>query len=230
MKRFANKCALRSFADEINITVVPIGGFTQRDKIANAAWTFEKVLRANISIAALLDRDYRCDEEINELIQTIRQSVPNFFVLGSKEIENYLLNPAAMTKAACERARDRGINGPDEGYVRSILEKCTDEIKSDVSGQIIANRMNFFSRSAKDPATVASEATKLLDAHWTDLNLRLRIVPGKQILSSFNAQLQKQLKISITNVQIIRHMRQEDIELDLVDILRRLDSFATNQA
>jgi len=149
LKRFAAKCSLRALADEVSITVVPIGGFTQKDKISNAAWTFQKVLRANISIAAVLDRDYRCDEEIRELMQTVRQAVPDFHVLGAKEIENYLLVPTAMARATQERAREGGAQGLDEGGVRCLLDKITKMSKSHVSGQIIAHRMNYFAGSSK---------------------------------------------------------------------------------
>jgi energy-coupling factor transporter ATP-binding protein EcfA2 len=227
LKRFAAKCGFSSFADELNITVVPIGGFTQREKIAHAAWTFEKVLRADIEIAALLDRDYRCEEEIQELIAAIRDTIPYFYVLKSKEIENYLLVPSAMARAARERARGRGQTGPDEEDIRQILQRCTDEIKSQVSGQIIANRMNFFAGGAKDPATVASEASGFIDLHWGDLSRRLMIVPGKQVLSAFNAKLQARETISITPPQIIRHMRAEEVGEDLAKILRGLEIFAS---
>jgi len=42
------------------------------------SWTFEKVLRAEIAIAGLLDRDYRSQEEIDGILKETRATVPHF--------------------------------------------------------------------------------------------------------------------------------------------------------
>jgi hypothetical protein len=93
IKRFAARLGLTGLSEQVNVTVIPIGGFTQWQKIEDAAWTFETVLRAEVEIAALLDRDYRCEEEIEDLVDSVRKTLPHFHVLGAKEIENYLLCP-----------------------------------------------------------------------------------------------------------------------------------------
>jgi energy-coupling factor transporter ATP-binding protein EcfA2 len=87
IRRFASRLKLTDLAEDINLTVVPIGGFSQRHRIEDAAWTFEKVLKAEISIAAILDRDYRCCEEIDSIVQTVRTTVPNFFVLADLPLQ-----------------------------------------------------------------------------------------------------------------------------------------------
>jgi energy-coupling factor transporter ATP-binding protein EcfA2 len=137
LRRFASKLDFSDFADDINITVVPIGGFSQRQRIEDAAWTFEKVLRAEIAIAAILDRDYRCPEEIEDLVRTARGTVPRFHVLGAKEIENYLLMPSAIARAISERLRERGSGnvGPQvvsKEEVEEMLAALANEMKSDV--------------------------------------------------------------------------------------------------
>ena len=218
----------------MNVTVVPIGGFTQWQKIEDAAWTFETVLKAEVEIAALLDRDYRCNEEIEDLLDGVRKSLPHFHVLGAKEIENYLLCPHAISRAVQERLKDRDPAGvyrdADEGsleHIEALLASCTEVMKSDVHGQLIAYRMRFYSgRSAKDPATVVAEAVRALDEDWCALDRRLQIVPGKQVLSSLNVELQRSLRVSVTAAQIIRHMSPDEIGVDLQSILADLEVFA----
>jgi energy-coupling factor transporter ATP-binding protein EcfA2 len=233
LKRFAARSGKRALAEEVNITVIPIGGFTQRQKIEDVAWTFEKVLKADIAIAALLDRDYRCDEEIEDLLNSVRGAVPNFYILDQKEIENYLLSPRAISRAVQERMRDRGISDARVAAVSSetledMLLKCTDDLRPDVHGQLIAHRMRFFSgRTPKDPATVVAEAVKRLDEEWKTLDRRLRIVPGKQVLSALNLELQRNVQVSVTPPQIIRLIAPAEIGPDLEVILGELDQFAT---
>jgi len=98
----------RNFKSLKDFTVVPIGGFSQKQRIQDTAWAFEKILKAEISIAAVLDSDYRCSEETAELVRDGRLSVPHFHILTAKEIENFLLNAPAITKAVEQKLKDRG--------------------------------------------------------------------------------------------------------------------------
>lgn len=228
LRRLASRFDYPEFANDINITVVPIGGFSQRQKIEHASWTFEKVLKAEIAIAGLLDRDYRCQEEIDQLLTETRATVPNFNILAGKEIENYLLVPAALTRAINSRLKDaKKTAAVTEEEVKSTLEKLAEEMKSAVLSQWISNRMRFFgNRTAKDASTVASEAIEKLDFEWRQLAGRLRILPGKALLSNFNAHLQKERKISVTMSQIVNSLRSDEMVFDLKYILDNLNSFA----
>jgi len=230
LKRIATKLNLLEFGNDTNTTIVPIGGFTQRQKIEHAAWTFKKVLKADIAVAALLDRDYRCQEEIEDLLTETNKTIENFYLLKGKEIENYLLAPFAILKAASERLKERKVKQTvSEEEIISILDTISDRIKSDVLAQYISNRMRYFSsRTSKDPATVAKEAIAQLDAQWSERSKRLMVVPGKQFLSDINSELQSRWGISITTTQIIRHINEDEIAPDLRTILVHLNNFSRN--
>jgi len=232
LRRFAARLKLLDLAEDINITVVPIGGFSQRHRIEDAAWTFEKVLKAEISIAAILDRDYRCGEEIDAIVQSVRATVPNFFVLAAKEIENYLLEPNAIAKAIREHLHGREFDASDVDAMtpqraRDLLAEISEAIKSEVLSQHISNRMRYFStRSAKDPSTIAAEAIASLDNDWATAKTKFMTIPGKRVLTSLNQQLQHRFGISITPTQILRNMEVTEIPADLRNILENLNRFA----
>ncbi|QIP00304.1 ATP-dependent nuclease [Bradyrhizobium symbiodeficiens] len=228
LRRFAAQLGLRELANDVDITVVPIGGFSQRQKIQNAAWTFEKVLKAEIAISAVLDRDYRCKEETEELIREARTTTPHFHVLAGKEIENYLLVAPAILRAISERLKEQGSkNSFSREELDAVISSTADETKSQVLSQKISNRMRYFDhRTSKDPATVASEAISLVDSDWSALATRLLVIPGKQAFAGINTHLQRELGISITSTQIIRHMKMEEVHTDLRQILLDLNEFA----
>jgi energy-coupling factor transporter ATP-binding protein EcfA2 len=229
LRRFATRLEFDALAEGTNVTVVPIGGFSQRQRIENAAWTFEKVLKSDISIAAILDRDYRCPEEIDEMSRDAREVVPRFHILARKELENYLLVPTAIARAIADRLKDRNKRDVKVTIenVEGMLDAIATEMKSDVLSQVISNRMRYFAnRTSKDPATVASEAITKLDADWTTFSHRMTVIPGKQLLSTLNGRLQAKFGISITAPQIIRHMTPDMIAPDLRDILTDIDRFA----
>lgn len=230
LKRFALHYGFADFANDVNITVVPIGGFTQRQKIQHASWTFEKVLRAEIAIAALLDRDYRCQEEIEELLSETRATVPNFSILAGKEIENYLLVPSALARAVNQRLKEKEGKSITEKSVEDMLKKLADDMKSSVLSQWISNRMRFFdNRTSKDPATVAKEAIANLDKAWRGRGW-LMVAPGKALLAAFNSEIQTKFGISITSSQIIRNLEFAEIAPDLKNILEQLTRFAVTSA
>jgi hypothetical protein len=227
LRRFAARLSLPFVAEGSDITVVPIGGFGQRQKIEHAAWTFEKVLRSDIAIAAVLDRDYRCSEEIDELVRDARTALPNFHILDRKELENYLLVPQAIGDAIADRLRERGKPRMSIDAVENLIDEMSAAMKSDVLAQRISNRYRYFgNRTSRDPSTVAAEAIAKLDAEWTPLGERMRVVPGKQLLTSINNRLQQDHGISLTLPQIARNLSPGMIAQDLREILHNINRFA----
>lgn len=221
LRRFASQFGFDGLADDVIITVVPIGGFSQNKRIQDTAWAFEKILKANISIAAVLDRDFRSTEETAELLRDGRATVPHFHILGSKEIENYLLAPSAIFKALEHKLRER-----NSGHVvtlrdvSEILDGIVAHQKADLLGQYISNRVRFFAtRSAKDPSTVVREAIERFENDWNDPARRNAICSGKKAFSTLNGQLQQRFGISLTSNQIIRFLSANDVG-DLIEVLR----------
>jgi ABC-type multidrug transport system ATPase subunit len=230
LRRYASQFGFDNLANDLIITVVPIGGFSQKQRIQDTAWAFEKILKAEISIAAVLDRDFRCNEEITELVKDARLSVPRFHILSAKEIENFLLVPSALSKALAQRLKDRRTTSKppslDAEEMRSILETILADQKADVLGQYVSNRVRFFAtRSAKDASTVVKEAIHYFEADWNDPNRRVMICYGKKAFSTLNGQLQKLLGVSITSTQVIKHLTLPEIG-DLNGVLNDLDDFA----
>ena len=229
LRRLAARLGLQHLAESINITIVPIGGFGQRQKIEHAAWTFEKVLKSEIAIAAVLDRDYRCAEEIEEITRDARATVPHFHILERKELENYLLVPEAIARATADRlANCEGQHAEiTSENIEELFVEITNEMKSSVLSQTISNRMRYFAnRTSKDPATVAEEAIARLDGDWAYMGKRATVVPGKQLLAALNSRLQQSLGVSITAPQIIRNLAPEMVASDLRKTLVDIDQFA----
>jgi predicted ATPase len=230
LRRFAAQFGFQHLADDVIITVVPIGGFSQKQRIQDTAWAFEKILKADIAIAAVLDRDFRCREEIDELVKDGRLSVPSFHILSAKEIENFLLVPSAISKAVDHKISDRNYPAgrPDVSVnrIRDILEAIVADQKADVLGQYVSNRVRYFAtRSAKDASTVVKEAMAAFESDWNDEHRRLMVCAGKKAFAALNGQLQKLIGVSITSTQVIRHLDPINVG-DFCEVLKDLDQFA----
>lgn len=214
-------------ADDVVITVVPIGGFSQNKRIQDTAWAFEKILKANIAIAAVLDRDFRSPEEVTELLEDGRKTVPYFHIFNSKEIENYLLVPTAITAALQQKLKERKSQvAVSLSDISQMLKAIVADQKADLLGQYVSNRVRYFAtRSAKDASTVVKEAIAQLEQDWLEPVRRLAICSGKKALAALNGQLHQKFGMSVTSNQIIKHLQPADVG-DLIGILHDLDQFA----
>ena len=232
VRRFAKILGYSELAAGNGLTALESGGFESWSRIQALAWGFRNTLGSELKIAAVYDRDYRCDEEVTQLRVKLEKEIQLAHFHRCKEIENYLLTPdvleRAIQKAIQERARRTGVAGPENLNVRSILEKVTQDLKTDCTGQYISKYCDFFARSGKDRATLTSESLSTLEHRWSDLDSRLKIVPGKRVLRAVREVLQNDHGISLTNVRIIDAYFSSEVPQDLESLIRKLDAYRTD--
>jgi hypothetical protein len=220
VRRLAAKAGFPALSNDVSATIIPIGGFAQWQRIEHVAWTFKTILNTDIKMAAVLDRDYRCSEEIIEFLDKIRQTAPLCFVWDRKELENYLLVPGAIIRAVTDRLRDRGKTEIKEGdvamYLRRALLRCTETVKSQVLAQTSSEALRYLTKkSGKHQSTILKDCHSSIDAAWKSIEGRVQIVPGKEVLSLLNQKVQEKYKVSVTPSQIVRFMTPEQIPQDM---------------
>ncbi len=186
----------------------------------------------DIEAFCLFDRDYRCEEEITEFIKTAHDEELVCRVLAQKELENYLLVPEAIRRAIWRRVRVRKPDAgePTSSDVAAWLDEAAAGFKMLVIGQRAAQSLQFTKSrgSALDPSSIISRAAEEFARLWDKPSDRLRIVPGKEVLSRLNEILQRDLSISLTNAAIAEQLNGSTIDASLLDILRELDQFCSN--
>jgi len=216
------------FVDSI-ITIIAIEGFSQHDKIIHTNWAFTQILGEELKIAVLLDRDYRAEEEVELVLNKLKSEVSYAHILKKKELENYFLIPSALFKAIDSRLDDRvksdiAVVKPSFD-INSLLMELTDEFKSDILGQIVANRMKTLQKQGKDVSTIFSSLNSEFETNWKSLDYRLNIIPGKKFFSFLNDHLQQKYKISITYYQVANFINHSEIDNDLLSFFNELETF-----
>jgi len=233
IRQFARRLGLTQLASGNGITAVALGGFSFWERVEAMGWGLEKTLGSAMLLAAILDRDYRCEEEIAEILGKLKKSISNAFVHRRKEIENYLLVPGAlqraMDSALQERASRTGQALAMIETAEALLTEVTGPMKSHVIGQCIDSRARFLRSPNRHPAAIMSQTVAWLDEKWADMDSRLELVPGKETLSKVRRILQDRYSISLTDGRIIGSMHQDDIPSDLADMLRAIDIFRKTQ-
>lgn len=229
IRRFARLLGLVDLAVGTGVTVLESGGFDSWPKVEALAWGFRKTLGSDLQIAAVYDPDYRCKEESDELKSRIERHIEFAHFHIRKEIENYLLSPRALERAAIraieERARRVGASPSFDFDMNEILELATRELKTYCSGQYISKYNSYFKDSGRDPATLTSEALGIFENKWNDLEARLEIVPGNRVLKSVRELFQQSFGITLTDIRIIDAFVLEDIPRDLRMLIRQLNNY-----
>jgi hypothetical protein len=149
------------------VAVIPVGGFNP-ERIRSLKGGMETALGGQITAAALMDKDYRCDAERKAIITQCQEFCSYAAIHRCKEVENFLLVPAAMDRAAARRVADqvrRSGNGKAyDGDAATLLDSFATERKSYVSGQYIAERGRFQRGAGRSQATMAEAALGELEA------------------------------------------------------------------
>ena len=229
IRRFAKILGFIELAAGSGVTALESGGFESWSKIQALAWGFRNTLGSELQIAAIYDRDYRCEEESIQLKIRLEKEVQFAHFHHRKEIENYLLSPQVLERAAKktieERARRIGQTVSVNFDIMEILESITDNLKSECSGQHISSYCSYFKASGKDQSTLATEAIKIFEQRWSDMQSRLEIVSGKCVIKAVRDCFQQNYGVTLTDLRIIDCYKIDEIPQDLVDLIRRLDAF-----
>jgi hypothetical protein len=227
LRRFARRLGLQELST--GIIALPSKGFSSWRRITTLASGIGEALGAQLTIAAVYDRDYYCNEEIVGILQELSKHLTFARVHKRKEIENYLLLPDAITRSVEALIRERASRNSqavsDKPNVVAILEKITGRYRDDVLSQMMAKRWEYFRTAGKDLADVNRETMAWFNEQWNALETRLAIVPGKEVLRDLRTHVQENYSVSLTDARIVEAVRRDEIPDDLQELLRDIDKF-----
>ena len=229
LRRLARRLGLSELASGVGIAPFPLGGFLPLQQIKSVTWGISESIGAPVVFGGIFDRDFRPDEEVDELLNGLGTVLKLSVILERKEIENYLLVPTALDKALARLLEDRfRRNGETIGEVRATLEylrEITASMKSEVQAQYMAKRQDYLISTGKDRSTINRETIEIFDLKWNNDQSRLQIAPGKKVLRELVSRLQEEYKVTLTSAKIIEQMQEADIPRDLRQTIREIESF-----
>lgn len=234
IRRFAQKLGLHELASGIDLTPVESGGFSSWESILSFAQVFEKAVGRSVNIGVIYDRDYLPNEQVNDILVDLNKHLELAHIHDRKEIENYLLIPAAL-----ERTLKKGIQEREKRYgnkidltisIIKILEDVTMPIKSDVQAQYIAKRSKYFEHSKIDNATITAQTISEFETKWGQLETRMEIVPGKEVLKRVREICQNEYAVNLTENRIIDEISKIEMPSCLIQLINRLDTYRKNES
>jgi hypothetical protein len=221
LSKVAKKQGGMDFISSATVTLMKTDGFANWSRVSTSSWVFENFFGFHIPVAAIFDRDYRCDDEIEEFLSDVNTKDTQCRVLPFKEIENLLLVPNAMT-AAVKRHSIRVLPDGWEQEILDIFDFCLERMKSKTLSARIGSRISYeVSRgSKKDIATISAAEEEAFTHSWSHNEFKRKVVPGKTVFSEIVGKIQEKFAVTLTPARIIDELRVEDINPEMFEILR----------
>lgn len=229
IRRFARQYGFIELSSGSGITPLESEGFSSWERLPSFVWGIEKAFKSTLCISAIFDRDYWCDEEIDSVCSKLTENLQFTHIHTRKEIENYLLVPdvleRAITKAIVDRAKRTAEDIAPLEPIEKILSRITEPLKNEIQAQYIEKRVNYFGKSKRDGATITYETIRLFESKWDNINTRMKIVPGKQVLKKLRDEIQEKYGVSITDFRIIDEFKRAEIPDDFRDLIKQLEEY-----
>lgn len=221
LSKIAKKQANADFISNANVTLMKTDGFANWSRVSTSSWVFENFFGFHIPVAAIFDRDYRCDDEVAEFLKDINTKETQCRVLPFKEIENILLTEKAI-KAAVKKHTSRHLPENWEQKISDIFSSCFEEVKSKTLSSRIGHRISYEVNkgSKKDIATVSAAEEEAFTKAWPNDEFKQKVVPGKAVFSSIAGSVQQQFGVTLTPARVIDELSIGDIHPEIFDILR----------
>lgn len=232
LSKFARKLGSTKVGNRTDFAVVPVEGFNP-ERIRSLKTGMETMLGGKIKAAAIFDKDYRCDGERVSITDECKSFCDHVVIHKRKEIENFLLVPAAIDRAAARKVADRARRtGDDVKYssdAAELLDNFACDRKSYVTAQYLANRRRFERTNSPslNETTINEAALQEFEDCWKELNSRLEIIPGKEAISMINQHLQEHYGVSVTPTSIVDAMHEDEIPDDIKQLIQDLSQFSS---
>lgn len=229
IRRFAKNIGLDDLASGNDLTAFESGGFSSWEKIKSFAWGVKSTIDADMKLFAIYDRDYYCNEEINEILVSLKSELTHAHIHQRKEIENYLLLVPALDRVLSKQVALRNKRTGEQCEVRKRIGQYLDEItinlKVDAQSQYIAKRIAHHQGKGIDTGTISRDAINVFEKLWANLESRMEIIPGKTTLRLLRSAIQEDYNINLSDIQIIDEFSECEIPKDLLQLIYDLEKF-----
>jgi len=231
VSKFASKLGYERVANRSDFTIISSQGFNPV-KVHDFTQGIEAAIGMEILSGAVFDRDYRSSIESTQIKEKLEQYCDFARIHSRKEIENFLLHPTVLTRAIqmriIENTKRTGEVFTYRENTTQLLDQITSPWRHNILAKYIEKRRPFEHSLATGLAeeTITEKLMIEYDRDWNDINRRLLIVPGKETLSALNTYLQQHYKTALTPSFIIDAFKPDEIDPEMLDLIRIIDTFA----
>lgn len=216
LSEIAYKIGPRFFDKFVAVPTFPVGGFNNWPRAQHTAEAFGLASDGKIKSVLILDRDYKGQKELDDVILECAKSKLSVTFWRKKEIENFFLNPEFIARAI-NRSADQPIT-PDaiSDYLDEIIEELALELEGQVAEAIRSNNRKL------DIPSALKLAKALIAERYKQGCSASDMVSGKEVFRRLSKSLQEGLGISINPMAVCRAAKLEELDKQICDAVRQL--------
>lgn len=225
---------LRLFARRLGYSGIHLGegftfieaqGFSSWQKLYHFGWGVEKVFSGQFKLGAIYDRDFWPDDKLSEISTDFEKVFKIIHFYKRKEIENYLFDFSNLERCCNRKLSDKKKNSVlPVGSIAKIFDEVTSEMKSYMQSQYISRYVESY-KGGKDKSTVTEESLLWFNERWDDIERRIEIIPGKDVLRAMNRKFLERFSFSITPALIIKSYELDSIPAEIKWLLDKIEEF-----
>ena len=207
LRNLARTLGCRKLPTEKGVAVIPLKGFTNWHHVQPFAWMTRDLLGEAIEIFVVLDRDYRTDEQVQDVLDALSEAKVHPHVWKKKELESYLLVESALAR----------LSGATEAAIREFIDEIAEDLRAEVFGNLLAERQVLAGKRAT--GTVSKAALIEFEAMWKDRDRRVASIPPKEVLSRLNQRLADEGLSTPSDRGLSSGLRKNEIAAEMADLL-----------
>jgi len=222
LPRLGGKLGVRTFEGEGRTSIVDSRGVDRQALYADLG-VVEALLQSPVKCVHLRDRDGLTEEWRERLITEAQRPT---FIWKRDSLESYTIVPSAILRIVEAEAipAPNPTLGDLEGLVNQVLEgmrnSAIDRIASrlqDVSWRFDQVRLT--------PAQTNPPAREAVDQAWIDLEGKLQVVSGEELLRGIRREVQHRWGVSFGTTRVIEELSPSEVHPDIVEFF----TWATHQ-
>lgn len=202
---------------QLDIPTISFGGFNNIPRVYGTANLFFQETEGAIKCYALADKDYRDSKIVDKIKNDASQEHLELHIWERKEIENYLIIPEVLYQFV---PKNKGLVYED---FLAVLDTLLDSLREDVfdsySNQLERDSKTLSGGQQWNSRTCNPLAREFMNANWTSLENKIKLVGGKDFLAKVRQYFQDNYKVTLTNNKIFSKLTENLIPEEVRDFL-----------
>ncbi|OSC75602.1 hypothetical protein B5180_06570 [Streptomyces sp. BF-3] len=216
LKRLSRTLGLGNISEDISLAVVPMTGYSRWEHAEAFGWFLRNFLGNTVKALVLLDRDYRTDMQVEEVVSRFASVDVHAHVWKKKELESYLIIPETIARLSQCPVRE----------VRDIIDGVMAGMQNKVTSRLLAEKIATERSSGRSVATINEDGLNDLTTNWTKSEFRYSICPPKEVMAGVNRELQQRGHKAVAFDTIAKYARASEIHPEMVALLEKVENLA----
>lgn len=166
-----------------------------------------------IKIYCLFDSDYHTKKQIKEREQDAEKLGVEIHIWKRKEIENYLVVPAAILRIL--KAEAKTEVDVEENDIKVVIDEIVERYEEKIIHSI-ATEIQCENRKLSIP-TAIDEARKNIEALFTRIS-------GKELISQLSAWSHQKFHVTLNPIKLAQYLEKRDIDKEVVQVLETIEN------